>query len=181
MTKHNPPEEPNCAKSPAYSRTLEDAERLLQYAAEVGTEVDDATRAAVLRARTACTGEWTEEIAASLLAALTTLTAQLKPVTPESAKGYFKYRSKGHPTLQFYFWVTIGLAAVIVPVSVATFITSAISTNITNDITSANALAVKLGAEKLSGSTSESVTAKHSDSTPEPAAPSTDSGKIRFE
>ena len=44
---------------------------------------------------------------------------------------------------------TIALAAVIVPVSVATFITSAISTNITNDITRANALAVKLAAEKL--------------------------------
>jgi hypothetical protein len=170
MARRNLHEEPSCDKSPAYSRTLEDAERLLQYAAEVGTDVDASTRAAVLRARTACTEGWSEEIAASLLAALTKLTAQLKPVTPESAKSYFKYRSKGHPSLHFYFWATISLAAVIVPVSVATFITSAISTNITNDITRANALAVKLGAEKLSGTTSESVTEKLNGSTPAPAA-----------
>jgi hypothetical protein len=176
MARRNPPEEPSCAKSPAYSRALDDAECLLQYAAEVGTDVDDATRAAILHARTACTEGWTEEIAANLLAALTKLTAHLQPVTPESAKGYFKYRGKGHPTQLRYLRATIVLAAIIVPVSVATFITSALSANIASDITTANALAVKLAAEKLNGSTSESVTTKLGDSTPKFATPSTEAG-----
>src|ERR1700722_20143458 len=57
---------------------LDDAERLLKYAAESGFTVDDQTRNSILAARAATGGEWDEKAAANLLAALTKLAAQLK-------------------------------------------------------------------------------------------------------
>jgi hypothetical protein len=132
-------------KTPAYfNDALCDAERLLKYAAEIGIDVTPDTRGAILRARTASTEGWTEDVAANLLAALTSLAARLKPVTAESLKAY---HDDTRPTVHNYLVWAIILACVIIPVSVATFVTTAISTAIRDDITRANTLAVKLRAE----------------------------------
>src|SRR5579862_6068028 len=74
---------------PAYfGEALEDAERLLKYAAETGTDIDDDVRDHILQARAANSDGWDEATAANLLAALAKLAAQLKPVTVDSLKAY---------------------------------------------------------------------------------------------
>jgi hypothetical protein len=136
---------PESQKTPAYfNEALCDAERLLKYAAEIGIDVTPETRGAILRARTASTEGWTEDIAANLLAALTSLASRLKPVTAESLKAY---HSDTRPTVHTYFLWALILAGFILPMSVITFVTSAFSTAIRADITTANALAVKLQVE----------------------------------
>jgi hypothetical protein len=129
---------------PYFNDALCDAERLLKYAAEIGIDVTGDTRGAILRARTAATEGWTEQIAADLLAALTSLAGRLKPVTAESLRAY---HDDTRPTVHNYLVWAIILACVILPASIATFVTSAVSTALREDITRANALAVKLRAE----------------------------------
>src|SRR5215475_15705320 len=69
-----------------FKDTLEDAEQLLKYAAEIGIEIEAQTRDSILDARSACSPGWDEHTAANLLSALTKLAARLKPVTAESLK-----------------------------------------------------------------------------------------------
>ena len=127
---------------PAYFEdALEDAERLLKYAAEVGMDVAPGTRDHVLNARASNGSGWNEETAANLLTALTKLAASLKPVTAQSLKACKE--DTGH-TVRTYWLVSICLAVIIVPFSLASFLSSAISTAIRTDITTANELAVKL-------------------------------------
>lgn len=136
---------PRYLDPPLYVReALDDAERLLKYAAETGVDIDSATRDYVLEARTASCSGWTEETTANLLAALTTLSARLRPISAESLKAY---ADDTEPTVRTYWIVAILLAVVIVPFSIASFVSSAISTAIRGDITTANDLAVKLRAE----------------------------------
>ena len=137
---------PEGVKPPAYFKeALEDAERLLKYAAEIGiTDITDDMRKAVLQAREAYPAAWNDDIAAKLLQALTQLAARLKPVTAASLKAV---QSETRPTMRTYLWVAIGLSLVIIPASIATFVTSNISTQIHDDIVKANALAVKLSVE----------------------------------
>jgi hypothetical protein len=123
---------------------INDAERLMQYAAEIGMEVSDDTRRAILHARAAFPDHWDEDSAAHLLAAVTVLAARLRPVNAESLKAY---HDDTRPTVRTYLRIAIALAVVIIPVSVATFITSAVSIAMNADITKANALAVKLQTE----------------------------------
>lgn len=125
-----------------FTAALEDAERLLKYAAEIGVEIDDTTRDSVLKARAAVTTGWNEKTAADLLTALTVLAARLKPVTAESLRSF-----QSRPTVRVYWIVALCLAVVIVPFSVASFITSGssgLANLIRNDITNANAMAVTL-------------------------------------
>lgn len=122
---------------------LVDAERLLHYAAEIGVVVDPATRDAVLTARATLAGGWSKPVAAGLLEALTTLSGLLKPVTASSLRAFHNTR----PTMRSYILWACLLAGFILPVSVATFVSSAISTALKDDITHANALAVKLRME----------------------------------
>jgi len=130
-------------KTPAYfEAALQDAERLLKYAAEVGTEVDSAARDQVLHARAIRHGEWDEETAANLLSALAKMAAQLKPVTAESLKTYSDESTKA--TIRNYWIVAICLAGITVPFSAASFVASALATTIKSDIVVANDLAVKL-------------------------------------
>ena len=123
---------------------LQDAERMLKYAAEVGIDVDDKVRNDIVQAATYTRGGWTEDAAANLLAALTKLAAQLKPVTAESLKACHEVPC--HAVRGYLQWA-IGLAAVIVPFSFASFVTSGFSDAIRKDIVTANQLAVKLGAQ----------------------------------
>jgi hypothetical protein len=136
---------PTYPDPPLYVReALDDAERLLKYAAENGVAVDAATRDHILEARAASGSGWTEETVANLLAALTTLSARLRPISAESLKAY---ADDTESTVRTYWIVAILLAVVIVPFSIASFVSSAISTAIRTDITTANDLAVKLRAE----------------------------------
>lgn len=130
---------------PAYfDAALADAERLLKYAAEVGIEVDNATRDHVLEARAARSGAWSEEITANLLTSLTKLSALLRPVTAESLEAC---EDATRPTVDKYWLVAVCLAIIIVPFSIASFVSSAISNAVRTEITTANELAVKLRAQ----------------------------------
>jgi hypothetical protein len=124
--------------------SLEDAERLLRYAAESGIAVDDATRDHVLQGRSAANNGWTEESAANLIAALTTLAAMVRPVSAASLK--FCYANQV-PVVRGYFRMAIWLAVFIVPFSVASFLVTAISTTVRTDVATADSLAVKLQTE----------------------------------
>jgi hypothetical protein len=135
------------APSPAFvppdylAEALTDAERLLHYAAESGLTIDDVTRDSVLHARAVSSSAWTETAAANLLTALTKLAALVKPVTATSLEAC---QNDIKPTVRGYFVAAICLAVLIVPFSVASFLASAISTTIRNDVAIANDLAVKL-------------------------------------
>lgn len=126
---------------PYLNDALADAERLLHYAAESGIAVDEATRDHVIEGRTAASNGWTEQSAANLISALTTLAALVKPVTAESLKACC---DDTVPTVRSYLKVALWLAVFIVPFSVASFLASAISTTIRTDIATANDFAVKL-------------------------------------
>lgn len=131
--------------SPAsFKDALTDAERLMKYAAETGVEVSPDTRAAVLLARSTPPENWTESIIANLLEALTRLAALLKPVTADSLKAWTQDTGA---TVRYYLRWAIILACVIVPASIASFTSSALSNSLRSDITSANELAVKLRAQ----------------------------------
>ena len=126
---------------PYLNEALADAERLLHYAAQSGIAVDEATRDHILEGRSAASSGWTEQSAANLISALTTLAALVKPVTAESLKACC---DDTVPTVRSYLKVALWLAVFIVPFSVASFLASAISTTIRSDIATANDFAVKL-------------------------------------
>jgi len=140
---HSP--SPVFANPPAYlNDSLTDAERLLRFAAESGIAVDDVTREHVLEARSAAGNGWSEETAANLITALTTLAALVRPVSAASLKYCYE---DPVPTVRNYFTMAIWLAVFIVPFSVASFLVSAISTTMRTDIATGDALAVKLQTE----------------------------------
>jgi len=126
---------------PYFHTALDDAEWLLKYAAEIGVDVDDSTRNDILAARAQAGAVADEARTARLLAALTTLAARLKPVTAESLKA--SANTERH-TVRVYWKIAVSLAAVIVPFSIASFITSGLSDSIRKDIVAANDLAVKV-------------------------------------
>jgi hypothetical protein len=136
--------DPHVRVSSFFVEALKDAERLLKYAAEVGVDIDAPTRTAVLHARSVPPAQWDEEMSANLLLALTTLAAKLKPVTAESLMAY---HSETRPTMHTYLTWAIILCVVIIPASILTFVSSSISNQIRAEVTTANALAVKLHTE----------------------------------
>src|SRR5437867_1578960 len=127
-----------------FKDNLEDAERLLKYAAEIGIEVDPDIRSHVLAARTACSTGWSKTTAANLLDSFTKLAAHLKPVTAESLRAS---SLDSRPAVRAYWAVAICLAIIIIPFSVASFVTSAISDAIRKDIVTANELAVRINTQ----------------------------------
>ena len=124
-----------------YVDALEDAERLLKYAAEVGIEIDAEVRKNILEARATDPAEWNQATVANLLDSLTKLAARMKPVTAESLRASNR---DSRSTVRTYWAVAICLAIFIIPFSVATFVTSAISDAVRKDIVTANELAVRL-------------------------------------
>jgi hypothetical protein len=130
---------------PDFSRTVDDAMRLLVYAAETGRPLDDATRNTILHAKAASSAEWDEATGAGLLSALTKLAADLHPVTPESLTASCPKLTR--PTITILRWWAFILAIPIVLFSVLGFVTSSISSAIRADIKTANGLVVKLRGE----------------------------------
>lgn len=146
-------------RSGYFEQVLEDAERLLKHLAENGSDIDADVRANVVKARALPADKWTEQTAANLLIALTKLAAKVRPVTAESL------RACQEPTVRQYWRVAIALAIVIVPFSLVSFVTSALSDAIRKDIVVANELAVKLTAQ--TGGATAPGPAATSDSGPE--------------
>ena len=128
---------------PYVIEALEDAELMLQFASETGLAVDDGVKKGVLEARGAIAKGLDEQTTANLLTALSKLAAMLSPVTRESLTLSPKDKDKKHP---YRNWA-IGLAVIIVLYSTLSFVTSAIADSIRSEITTANALAVKLTSE----------------------------------
>ncbi len=123
---------------------LQDAQRLLKYAAEIGVDVDPHVRHDIAQAGAFSHGAWPEEAGGNLLTALTRLAADLKPVTADSLKAC---RDESLHAVHNYLRWAVCLALVIVPFSIGSFVTSGFSDAIRKDIVSANALAVKLVAQ----------------------------------
>jgi hypothetical protein len=135
----------NATPSDAYlEEALQDAQRLLKYAAEAGVDIDPHVRRDVAQARASSGCAWSEEASVSLLTALTQLAAGLRPVTAESLKAC--HDESRHAVRNYLRWA-ICLALVIVPFSIGSFVTSGFSEAISKDVVSANALAVKLVAQ----------------------------------
>jgi hypothetical protein len=126
---------------------LEDAARLIRYAADVGIEVEDDVRQHVVAATMAASGGWAEAHSLNLLSALTKLSARLKPVSGESLRACV-YSIKASRTFCLYRRVAIILAIFILPFSVAAFVALATCEAIRKDIDLANALAVTLTRER---------------------------------
>ena len=136
--ENDPPWKPD----PDFPRAVDDAMRLLVYSAETGRSVDDTTRTSILRAKAATSAGWDDTQAASLLAALTKLADELKPVTAESLEASADRLTK--PTIKtLRLWACL-LAIPIFLFSVLGFVTSSISSAIRTDIATANELVVKL-------------------------------------
>jgi hypothetical protein len=158
----------DAATSESYlEEALQDAERLLKYAAEVGVDVEPGVRHDIVQARTVSGGVWNDEAATSLLTALTALAAKLKPVTAESLKAC---RDEPRHTVRNYLGWAICLALVIVPFSIGSFVTSGFSDAIRRDIVSGNGLAVKLLAQLHPSGTATASEGERRGST-EPALP----------
>jgi hypothetical protein len=151
-----------------FDEALNDAERLLKYAAEIGIDIDADTRDHILEARTASGIGWSEQSAANLLTALTKLAALLKPVTAESLKAC---SNDTRLTVRTYWLVAVCLAIVIVPFSLASFVSSAISNAIRTDIATANDLTVKLRAQLGPPATQTKAATPPSDTPVKPASP----------
>ena len=134
---------------PDFARAVDDAMRLLVYAAETGRPLDDATRNAILHAKAATNAGWDEATGAALLKALTELAADLHPVTAESLNesngAYVKQ------TMGLLRWWAVILAIPIVLLSGLGFVTSSISSGIRADINTCNELVIKLRGELGSG------------------------------
>ena len=128
---------------PNFDGAANDAMCLLIYAAEIGKKVDETTRTSVLRAKGAASAD--DALKANLLTALTTLAADMHPVTAESLRASCDSQTK--PTikrLRSWTWV---LAVLIILISAIAFVSSSLSSTIRSDITAANGLVVKLRAE----------------------------------
>jgi hypothetical protein len=136
---------PTWKSLPDFSQAIDDALRLLVYAAETGRSVDDTTRGSILRAKAAANAGWDDKVAADLLAALTKLADELKPVTAESLEASCGKLTK--PTITTLRKWAGFLAIPIVVFSLLGFVTSSISSAIRTDITTANDLLVKLRSE----------------------------------
>ena len=125
-----------------FDEAISDAALLMTFAAETGTEIDPQVRNDVLQARASGPAR-TPEQTANLLTALTVLAKQLKPVTAESLKVSVQVAQEKHTILRY--WIAAALLILmIVPYSVLSFVTTATSDAIRDDIASANGLAVKL-------------------------------------
>jgi hypothetical protein len=123
------------------ARMLEDAEHLLAYAAEEGMDVDPDIAQRIVTATRQGSTAWDSPDAGALVAAIAKLAVRLHPVTASSLR---HCREDATKTMHSYTRRVKQLAWVLIPFSVAAFITTRVSNTITADITAANALLVTL-------------------------------------
>jgi hypothetical protein len=125
------------------TRELADAEALLSYASEIGVEIEADAREAILKARAAQGGVMTPELAAGLLSALANVAQQVRPVSAQSLRVCADPRH-ARKVVRMYTWIAVILCSILLPCSVVTFVSSAISDSIRKDVEVANALALTL-------------------------------------
>ena len=114
---------------------LKDAEHLLNYAVEAGIEVEADIAKRIIAATSVGDTVWDGSDAGELAAAITKLAAKLKPVTAETLRAC---REDAHEAISTFKKIALRLAAVIVPLSILSFISVGISNKIAADITTAN-------------------------------------------
>jgi hypothetical protein len=123
---------------------LNDAELMLGYAARNGITVDGGVLDSILRARLAhADGNLTGKTVADLIAAFTTLSAKIRPMTVAS----LKIAPEVSLEIVRYEKTAIVVGLVIVILSLLTFVSNSISDKIKTDVDTANDLASKLRAE----------------------------------
>ncbi len=127
--------------TPRLDLTLENAEYLLNYAVEAGIEVDPELAQSIVSARRGGSAVWDSLGAGALIASISKLAAKVHPVTGETLRAC---QDKARAQIRRYTWIAVGLAALIVPLSMISFITTGISNSITADLRTANDLAVTL-------------------------------------
>src|SRR5271165_4383865 len=69
-----------------FSSAVDDALHLLRYAAQVGISIDETSRDSILCAAKADASEVDADVWANLIAALTTLAAQTRPITADTLR-----------------------------------------------------------------------------------------------
>lgn len=121
--------------------TLKHAEYLLNYAIETGIEVEQNIAEPVINARRLGYEVWDGPDASALVTAITKLAAKLHPVTAETLRAC---REDAPRAIRSYKRIVYCLAGFIIPLSMISFIYTAISNSITADLKTANELAVTL-------------------------------------
>jgi len=125
------------------ARELADAEALLSYASEIGIDVEAKARDAILKARATAGAAMSPEVATELLSALASVAQQVRPITAQSLRACADPR-QARIVVRAYTWIAVGLCLLLLPFSVATFVSGAISDSIRKDTETANALALTL-------------------------------------
>lgn len=138
-----PPESPTPLDA---AKSLKDAQRLLRHAAETGMDIDPGIYEKILRARAVDPEKWDEKTETDLLTALNWLSKKLKPVSVGSLKASYVEEDR-KKILRRYTRISVGLAIVILVFSLLSFITNALSTEITTKINESNTLAATLHAQ----------------------------------
>jgi hypothetical protein len=119
----------NCSSFSPYhklAKQLDDAERLLVYAAETGRKIAPNIHEAVLNARNVSTDKWDKQTVVGVLSALTSLSHELHPVTAASLK-ICAVEKIADKTMRGYKRFAMFLTPIILLFSLVTFITSGIS------------------------------------------------------
>ena len=128
-------------KSPQLELVLKHAEHLLNYAVEAGIELDADIAQRIIAAKRLGPAIWDGPDAGALMAAITKLAAKLQPVTAETLRAC---REDAPGAIRGYKRVVYALAAIIIPLSIYSFVCTAISNSITADLNTANNLVTTL-------------------------------------
>lgn len=131
-------------------KLLEDAEYLLDYAAETGIALDPGMVATIIAAE--ASDKLSNEDAVKAIAAVTALSLKLQPV---SAKTLRACRDEAHGTVAAYRRLAIVLGVFLLFASMCSFMTSRLSAALEADIVVANELAITLTSAAMPATTPE--------------------------
>ena len=125
-----------------WHKMLDDAEYLLGYASHAGVQIDSATIQSIVSADKK--NRMSDEDTTRIILAVTNLATKLKPVTAETLRAGGDEAQKA---IRRYRLTAMILAAIIIPASIFSYITTGLSNSINTDIAHANQLAVTLNQE----------------------------------
>jgi hypothetical protein len=156
------PQKPSEPKSSVagLEKLLEDAEYLLDYAAESGIPLEPEMVETIVAAEAA--EKLSAEDTVKAIAAITSLSAKLQPV---SAKTLRACQNDANGTVKKYRRIAIALGLFLLVSSIVSFMTSRLSTALDNDVATANELAITLNGVVMSpaSATPEGVAAMNAD------------------
>jgi hypothetical protein len=133
--------DPKSAKPSVTAHLLEDAGYLLHYAVEAGIAVDAEISQRIISAGRRGDTAWDDSDAGLLVTAIGKLAELVHPVTANSLRAC---REQAHGTIRNYRQMAYCLAAIILPLSMISFIYTGLSSALTADLATANQLAVSL-------------------------------------